>query len=73
MLLTRGAVTNKGEDYENIYGMFFEVLEGKINPPRWGCSTSWSQRRSTLIDFAGMNRRVLSRWRPPPSSVPFLS
>jgi hypothetical protein len=26
-------VTNKGVDYENIYGMFFEVLEGNINPP----------------------------------------
>jgi hypothetical protein len=25
-------MTNKGEDYENIYGMFFEVLEGRSTP-----------------------------------------
>ena len=31
VLLTRRAITNKGEDYENVYGMFFEVLDGKIN------------------------------------------
>ena len=30
VLLTRRAVTNKGEDYENVYGMFFEIVDGKI-------------------------------------------
>jgi ketosteroid isomerase-like protein len=30
VLLTRFAVTNKGEDYENVYGMFFEIVDGKI-------------------------------------------
>ena len=31
VLLRRWAVTNKGEDYENIYGMFFEVRDRKIH------------------------------------------
>jgi ketosteroid isomerase-like protein len=31
VLLTRRAVTNKGEDYENVYGMFFEVIDSKIH------------------------------------------
>jgi len=30
VLLKRRAITNKNEDYENIYGMFYEVREGKI-------------------------------------------
>jgi ketosteroid isomerase-like protein len=30
VLLTRRAETNKGEDYENVYGMFFEIVDGKI-------------------------------------------
>lgn len=30
VLLKRWAVTNKGEDYENIYGMFYEVHDLKI-------------------------------------------
>jgi ketosteroid isomerase-like protein len=30
VLLMRRAVTNKGEDYENVYGMFFEVVDGQI-------------------------------------------
>jgi ketosteroid isomerase-like protein len=30
VLLKRWAVTNKGEDYENIYGMFYEVRDRKI-------------------------------------------
>ena len=30
VLLRRWAVTNKVDDYENIYGMFFEVRDGKI-------------------------------------------
>jgi ketosteroid isomerase-like protein len=30
VLLMRRAVTNKGEDYENVYGMFFEIVDGKI-------------------------------------------
>jgi ketosteroid isomerase-like protein len=30
VLLKRWATTNKGEDYENIYGMFFEVRDRKI-------------------------------------------
>jgi ketosteroid isomerase-like protein len=30
VLLTRRAITNKGEDYENVYGMFFEVVNAKI-------------------------------------------
>ncbi len=29
-LITRRAVTNTGADYENVYGMFFEVVDGKI-------------------------------------------
>lgn len=31
ILLMRRAPTNKVEDYENIYGMFFEVRDGKIH------------------------------------------
>src|SRR5215203_1766934 len=31
VLLMRRAATNKVEDYENIYGMFYEVLDGKIH------------------------------------------
>ena len=31
VLLRRKAVTNKGEDYDNIYGMYFEVKDGKIH------------------------------------------
>ena len=31
VLLKRWAVTNKGEDYENIYGMYFEVHDRKIH------------------------------------------
>jgi ketosteroid isomerase-like protein len=31
VLLRRWAVTNKGEDYENIYGMFYEVRDRKIH------------------------------------------
>ena len=30
VLLIRRAKTNKVDDYENIYGMFFEVIGGKI-------------------------------------------
>jgi ketosteroid isomerase-like protein len=30
VLLRRRAVTNKTDDYENIYGMFYEVRDGKI-------------------------------------------
>ena len=30
VLLRRRAETNKVKDYENIYGMFFEVIDGKI-------------------------------------------
>ena len=30
VLLTRRAETNKGEAYENVYGMFFEIVDGKI-------------------------------------------
>ena len=30
VLLTRRAVTNKREDYENVYAMFFEIVDGKI-------------------------------------------
>jgi ketosteroid isomerase-like protein len=30
VLLTRRAKTNKVKDYENIYGMFYEVIDGKI-------------------------------------------
>jgi ketosteroid isomerase-like protein len=30
VLLKRTAPTNKVEDYENVYGMFFEVRDGKI-------------------------------------------
>jgi len=52
VLLTRGAVTNKGEDYENIYGMFFEVLEGKINPPPMG-----------LLDFVVAAEKYAHRLR----------
>jgi len=29
-LITRRAVTNTGADYENVYGMFFEVVDGRI-------------------------------------------
>jgi ketosteroid isomerase-like protein len=31
VLLKRRAPTNKVEDYENIYGMFFEIKDGKIH------------------------------------------
>ena len=31
VLLKRRAPTNKVEDYENIYGMFFEIKAGKIH------------------------------------------
>jgi hypothetical protein len=31
VLLLRRAKTNKVDDYENIYGMFFEVIGGKIH------------------------------------------
>jgi len=31
VLMKRWAVTNKGEDYENIYGMYFEVRDRKIH------------------------------------------
>jgi ketosteroid isomerase-like protein len=31
VLLKRFAPTNKVEDYENIYGMFFEVKDGRIH------------------------------------------
>jgi ketosteroid isomerase-like protein len=31
VLLIRRAETNKVKDYENIYGMFYEVLDGKIH------------------------------------------
>lgn len=31
VLLKRRAETNKVKDYENIYGMFYEVREGKIH------------------------------------------
>ena len=31
VLLKRRAPTNKVEDYENLYGMFFEVRDGKIH------------------------------------------
>ena len=31
ILLTRTAVTSKGEDYENIHGLFFEVRDDKIH------------------------------------------
>lgn len=31
VLLKRRAPTNKVEDYENIYGMFYEVRDGKIH------------------------------------------
>jgi ketosteroid isomerase-like protein len=30
VLLKRRAVTNKVDDYENLYGMFFEVRDGRI-------------------------------------------
>jgi hypothetical protein len=30
VLLRRRAVTNKGEDYENVYTFFYEVIDGKI-------------------------------------------
>lgn len=30
VLLRRRAVTNKVDDYENIYGMFYEINDGKI-------------------------------------------
>ena len=30
VLLKRTAPTNKVEDYENVYGMFFEVRDGKV-------------------------------------------
>ena len=30
VLLKRRARTNKVEDYENLYGMFYEVIDGKI-------------------------------------------
>jgi hypothetical protein len=30
VLLKRRAVTNKGEDYENVYTMFYEIIDGKI-------------------------------------------
>ena len=30
VLLKRRAITNKGEDYENVYTMFYEVIDGKI-------------------------------------------
>lgn len=30
VLLKRKAITNKGEDYENVYTMFYEVIDGKI-------------------------------------------
>jgi len=31
VLLKRRAETNKVKDYENIYGMFYEVIDGKIH------------------------------------------
>ena len=31
VLLKRRAVTNKCDDYENIYGLFYEVRDGKIH------------------------------------------
>ena len=31
VLLKRRAETNKVDDYENIYGMFYEVRDGKIH------------------------------------------
>ena len=31
VLLKRRAETNKVKDYENIYGMFYEVVDGKIH------------------------------------------
>jgi ketosteroid isomerase-like protein len=30
VLLKRRARTNKVDDYENLYGMFYEVIDGKI-------------------------------------------
>ncbi len=30
VLLKRRAETNKVKDYENLYGMFYEVIDGKI-------------------------------------------
>jgi ketosteroid isomerase-like protein len=31
ILLIRRAPTNKVDDYENLYGMFYEVIDGKIS------------------------------------------
>ena len=54
VLLKRRARTNKVEDYENLYGMFYEVVDGRIHT------------QVELMDFRVAQEQFgLSALRPP--------